>query len=310
MLEMYDFTIAQVRYVKAAMEQIPAFRPDYKTPADVAAMIPNPDPVRTTYVTKKTVADAARDARNNGSKEIHDVCVDFLAQARSVYRKNPAVVQQLGRITVKDQTFQECLTRADQTSALWGTLPNVPTTPPGPFKVLRVEDAVDGAVLKADLDALIATARAADIALPPADTDFQKAEAELHRKHDDLDDFVTAALAQARSQFGEGSSEREIINSIPTQPATQAPDKAVITEAVVLGPAEGRVSYEAPRATSFDVYRKNPGQPAFLLVAEDDIRRSLTFTDLTAGITQVKVVGRNSRGTGPESTVAQFNLAG
>src|SRR4051812_29686264 len=104
MLEMYDFSVTQVRYIKAAMDQVPSFRPDGLSTTDVAAMTPNPDPTRGNYITKQTAAGVARDARNNGATSVHDVGTDFLAQARSVYRKNPSVQEQLDRIMTKDQT--------------------------------------------------------------------------------------------------------------------------------------------------------------------------------------------------------------
>ena len=136
MLEMYDFTVTQVRYVKAAMDEILGYRPDGLTPATVAALTPNPDPIRADYILKKDAAGTARDARNNGATAVHEVGVDFLAQAGSMYRKNPVVKEQLGRILLQDQTFSQCMTRGDQSSAIWGTLPQV-GTPPAAFVVLR-----------------------------------------------------------------------------------------------------------------------------------------------------------------------------
>ena len=298
MLEMYDFSITQVRYIKAAMDEIAAYRPDFKSPADVAAMTPTPDTVRGDYVTKKTAASAGRDARNFGAKDVHDVAVDFLAQARSVYRKNPAVQEQLGRLLVDDKTFQQSITRGDQTSALWATLPQV-GTPPAAFAVRRSE----GDVSKAQFDTLLTNARAADVALPGIEQDFQKAEADLHVKHDTLDDFVTAALAQGRSQFAEGSAEREVIDAIPTEPAQNPPGQAVITSHVLVDATHVKLTFDAPDATSFDVLYQSPAEEPFQAVAEDIIEKEFTASVIT-GDNNFKVVGRNSRGTGPESAVA------
>ncbi len=301
MLEMYDFTVTQTRYVKAAMDQIPSYRPDGLTPAAVAALTPNPDPIRGDYITKKDAAGTARDSRNNGATAVHDVGVDFLAQAGSIYRKNTVVREQLGRILLQDQTFSQCMTRGDQSSAIWGTLPQV-GSPPAAFVVLR-----EGLpVTKANLDTMLTTARAADVALPGLDQAFQKAEAELHKHHHDLEDFVTAALVQGRSNYSEGTPEREIIDAIPTAPAQSAPDQAVITLAEITGSGEARVEYDAPRATSYDVFVQRPNDADFVLEAEDRIEKFLNLTNVTTGITRVKVVGRNSRGTGPESDVAEL----
>ncbi len=302
MLEMYDFSVLQCRHVLAAMNLIALFRPDAKAPADVSAMIPNPDPIRDDYVVKKTTASGTRDARHFSARDVHDVCVDFLAQATSVYRKNHSVLAQLGRIVTEDKTFSQTLTRGDQTSALWGTLPQI-GTPPANFAVLRSEDTVDGKVLKAELDALITAARAADVALPPAEQAFQKAEALLHQKHALIDDFVTAALVQGRSQFAPGSPEREVIDAIPTEPAQNPPGQAVITSHALVDATHAKLVYDAPGATSFDVLYQSPMEEGFNPVAQDIVEKEFIVAVVT-GDNTVKVVGKNSRGSGPESDVA------
>jgi hypothetical protein len=301
MLEMYDFTVTQVRYIKAAMDQIASFRPDGLSPVDVAALTPNPDPIRANYVTKLTAAGVARDARNNGATAVHDLGVLFLSQARSTYRKNPSVLEQLDRIMTKDQTFTNCMTRGDQTSAVWGTLPNV-GTPPAPFKVLR-----DGTLVpKADLDTLIANARAADVALPGLDQLFQKAEGDLHVKHHELDDFVSAALNLGRSAYSEGTAERDMIDAIPSVPATHEPDKAVIASLVFDG-GQVTITYDALHATTYKIFVKLPGASDFTQVAEDRIEKTFSLPLDTHGDWEFKVVGHNSRGDGPESDVATGN---
>ncbi len=300
MLIEYDFTVNQTRYTKAAMDEIPTFRPDLKTPADVASMIPTPDTVRGDYVTKMTALGAARDARNFGAAAVHEVCVEFLAQVRSVYRKNATVQEQLDRLLTGDERVCECITRGDQTTALWGTLPNV-GTPPAAFIVRRLE----GDVTKAQFDTLLGTARTADAALPVSDQDFQHAEADLHVKQATLHDFVTAALVQGRSQFPEGSAEREIIDAIPTVNPTVPPGQAVISGISYEG-AEAKIVFGAPHATSYDVYAILPGETEFTLKAEDIIATTFSVFDIH-GDFSFKVVGRNSRGTGPESDVATVN---
>lgn len=301
MLEMYDFSVTQVRYIKAAMDQIAAFHPDNLTTVDVAAMTPNPDPIRANYITKQTAAGAARSARMDGAAGVHDICTDFRAQARSVYRKNPTVQEQLDRIELHDKTFSQCATRGDQTSAVWATLPNV-GTPPAAFKVLR-----DGvSVQKSDLDTLLTNARVADVALPGLDQLFQKAEGDLHVKHAALDDFVTAALAQGRSAYTVGTTERDIIDAIPTLPAAHAPAKAVITSMTFEGGGL-TVAYDADHATTFRLLAKTPGQTEYAIVADDRIEKSFTLSVDSHGDWFFKVIGINSRGEGPESDEATVN---
>lgn len=301
MLEMYDFTVVQVRYIKAAMDQIASFHPDGLTTSAVAALTPNPDPIRANYITKKDAAGTARDARNNGATGVHDVCIDFLAQATSVYRKNPAVSEQLGRVMRDDKTFSQCMTRGDQSSAVWANLPQV-GSPLAAFVVLR-----DGSnVSKATFDGLITTARAADVALPGLDQAFQKAEADLHVKHHDLDDFVSAALMQGRSAYSEGTGEREIIDAIPTVPFTHVPDKAVITSMTFVGGGLV-VAFDAPHATTFRLLGKTPGQPDYSVLVDDTVEKSFTLSVDSHGDWFFKAIGINSRGEGPESDEASVS---
>jgi hypothetical protein len=157
-------------------------------------------------------------------------------------------------------------------------------------------------VTKSQFDTLITTARAADVALPAADQDFQHAEADLHVKHNTLADFVTAALQQGRSQFAPGSAEREVIDAIPSFPATQPPDQAVIDEAVLIDSGTARIRYHADGATSYDVLYLAPGATDYITLTEDNIAKEYLVT-VTPGDNKIKVVGRNSRGPGPESEV-------
>ena len=95
---------------------------------------------------------------------------------------------------------------------------------------------------------------------------------------------------------------------IPTAPATQSPGQAVITSAS--SPAAGAVhfDYDAPHGTSWDVFRKGPGDAAFVKVASDVIVKSYDATGLAAGDYEFKVVGRNSKGDGPESAVSTITV--
>lgn len=54
---------------------------------------------------------------------------------------------------------------------------------------------------------------------------------------------------------------------------------------------------------------KGPGDAAFAVVADDIIVTTYNATGLAAGAHEYKVIGRNSRGTGPESDVSTVNVA-
>jgi hypothetical protein len=118
----------------------------------------------------------------------------------------------------------------------------------------------------------------------------------------ELGDFATAALQQGRAQFRSGT-EREVIDAVPNEPAQQQPAKAEITEATG-GAGTAHLVFGASHATSFDVFQKKAGQPAFTKVADDIIETTYNATGLLAAEYSFKVVGRNSLGVGPESDVS------
>jgi len=97
--------------------------------------------------------------------------------------------------------------------------------------------------------------------------------------------------------------------TIPTGPSWQSPAKAVITAATSPGVGAVHLEFSATHATSYDVLHEGPGDPAFTLVADDIIVTTYNATGLVAGAHECKVLGRNSRGTGPESDVSGVNLA-
>ena len=116
-------------------------------------------------------------------------------------------------------------------------------------------------------------------------------------------DFNTNALIQGRGQFPPGTANREVIDAIPIQPATQLPGQAVITNAASPAAGAAHFDYDAAHGTSWDVFHKGPGQPAFVKVASDVIVKAYDTTGLAAGAHEYKVVPRNSRGDGPASAV-------
>jgi len=138
---------------------------------------------------------------------------------------------------------------------------------------------------------------------------YELAQGKIHKIKAGWDDFITAALAQGRGQFLAGTPEREVIDAIPTAPAQQPPAQAVITSATSPAAGEAVLVYDAERGTSFDVFRKGPGDADFIKVGDDLIVKTLTLTGLVAGTHEFKVLPRNSRGTGPESEVSAVNVA-
>jgi len=192
-----------------------------------------------------------------------------------------------GRVTVA---------RGEATSALRGQLPNPPVSA-HPFEAWT-------GMNKAAFDAVVTATKTNYSGFAAVDQDFQVAEGDLHKQTETLEDFTTGAIIIGRAQFLPGTTEREVIDAIPTEPASQPPAQAVISAAT--SPAAGAVhlEFDAERGTEFDVLQKGATDPDFVLVADKTIAREYDATGLIPGNYDFKVIGRNSQGAGPESAVS------
>ncbi len=297
MLIMFDFAVLQVRYVKAAADQIVGFLPDGLNGTQIGTMLTGAATVRDSYVNAFTSISAARADRRLAIETLHDYCVDFAAQARSRYRKSPDIVERLERLPIQDKTFQETLARATAIIALWNTLPPV-GTPPAAFKFGHATEDVS----LADFSAIFDAAQVADSGLPAIDQVFQKQEGTLRLKLEELGDFAVAALEQGRSRYDEGTIERDLIETIPTEPAQQPPAQAVMTSAAQTAPGNVHLTYEADGGTSFDILQKTTGAPGdYSIIGDDLIDRELNVTGLAPGSYDFVVIAHNARGSGPSS---------
>ncbi|MSU62335.1 MAG: hypothetical protein EXS31_08055 [Pedosphaera sp.] len=121
-------------------------------------------------------------------------------------------------------------------------------------------------------------------------------EGALRAQNDVWEDFVTAALAQGRANFPEGTEGRGYIDAIPTQPATRAPGQAEITVATSPAPTEVHLEFTAPHATSFQVWHKGPNDEGFSQVADVLLPGVYDAIGLSGGEDEYKIIGENSRG--------------
>ena len=257
MLVMFDFAVVQLRYFKSAMDLIPTFRPDGKSPAMVQAVIDGVGSVREVYVGSLNAITGARATRRTSIETLHDWCVAFSAQGQSRFRKDTTVRERFERLPVQDKTFQETMVRADAIVALWGVLPLV-SRPAGPPSAFTFGAGTDDVTL-AEFVALRAAARAADAAIPQIDQEFQSAEGTVHLTLAEMEDFAAAAFVQGRSQFEVGTQPREIIEAVPESPSQAAPGKAVIASALVTTPGTVHLVFDAPSGTTFDVLHRLAG---------------------------------------------------
>ena len=300
MTETYDFHILQLRYIREAMNNFANYRPDDWTVAAVDAFIAGAKTVRTDFLTAKTDFDLAMGGRNSAVANLHDACVAVFGIMKTRYRKDVVSSEVIAKLPTVDKTPAETLRRAQAMSILWGKLPN----PPGSVTPFKAWDTMD----KAAFDALLAALDTKLDTFTNETDDYEEAQGNLHKKDGEMEDYITAALAQGRYQFAEGTPQREVIDAIPSDPAQQSPAKATITAATSPAAGQAHLGFSATHATSYDVLHKGPGDAAFAVVADDIIVTTYNATGLAAGAHEYKVVGRNSRGTGPESDASTVNV--
>jgi hypothetical protein len=300
MLTEFDFNLLQLRYVQAAANKIPTFRPDGLTPAAIGAVVTAASGVRQVYIDTRNDFDLGRGSYRQAVNDGHDAAIGVFAAMKSRYRKDAATLDTISGLPVDDQSAADTTKRMDQTTSLWGKLPLI-GTPAAQFVAWA-------GMAKTDFDSLLTSMATKQAGLPDKDQAFQVAEGNLHDTNADVADLVTAALAQGRAQFPSGAS-REVIDAIPTVPATQAPSQAVISQATSPGAGKAHLVFDANHGTSFDVLMKAPGAATFTKVVDDAVEKTYDATGLTAGLYQFEVIGRNSLGDGAASAAVSVTVA-
>lgn len=310
MFERFNFELLRLRYVKNVMDILVSFRPDGKGPADATGMLTGAATARTAYEGANATLQLAQGEYAEDIAEGHALCVQVYPIMKSRYRTDPGSLSAIDSLPTVDQKPTETVTRLKAISTLWAQLPN----PPGSATPFKAWDTMG----KAEFDAFITPIEGS--AGPPvvigtqtakatAESAMQVAEAGIHTIENAMEDFNTNALIQGRGQFPEGTANRELIDAIPTQPATQLPGQAVISVASSPGAGQAHLEFDGPHMTSGDVLHKAPGAAAFVKVADDIIVKFYDATGLAAGAHGYKVVPRNSRGEGPASAVSVINVA-
>lgn len=159
----------------------------------------------------------------------------------------------------------------------------------------------------AGFTALIGAARAADGAIPTADQDFQGAEGDLHAKQGELEDFVTAALEQGRSQFAVGTAQREIIDAIPTGSGGGGASGPGVPSGVTFfqeipGEAVLGNANEVPGATLYKVYAREVGSGGEPVLAGSGETLPLSVT-MAPGVYEFSMLAANGGGESERSAL-------
>lgn len=298
MLTDFDFHVTQLRYIKAAVHNIATFSPDGMDETAIDVVLNNAAIVRQAYIDAKETFDLARADFRASINAGHDAVIGVYAAMKSRYRKDPGTLEAIQALPVDDRSADDTIKRLEQTSSLWAKLPQI-GKPAAEFVAWT-------GMAKTDFDALKTAATSKQADLPDKDQAFQVAEGNLHEMDAELADLVTAALQQGRAQFPSGT-EREVIDAVPNEPAQQPPGQATISQATG-GSGTVHLVFDAPHATSFDVFQKKINDPVFTKVGDDIVGTTYDGVGISAGDWQFRVVGRNSLGEGPQSAVSNVTV--
>ena len=298
-IEEYIFVLSRLRYLSAAVTNIPTFKPDGKPTAFYTDLPPLCEQAYSTLLTPYNQASVAVSTMQSFWANGRDTAVMVYACMKSCYRVDAGQSRAIRSISKSNSTPDKTLARMRATTDLWVTLPPVPGTS-APLVVGEYTSGGFGS-MTTDFSAKLATAKLKD-------STYAGALAAFHEKLDGWNKLVSAAAAQGRALYKPGTPQRAYIDLIPTEPSTHLPVTAHVSLAE--SPAAGMVHllFNAEHATSFKVYRKGPGDADFAEVADVLRPGEYTAAQLAAGVYFFAVAGVNSQGTGPRSAPAQVQV--
>jgi hypothetical protein len=300
MLESFNFELGRTASFLAAMNQIAAFRPDGRTPTNVALVFSTADGVRTAYIGADVSVTQTSGGVDEAWKQVHEASVSVTAALRSLYRKDPASLRMIEALPTQDQSREEIKKRADLLAATWAKLPLPPPpypVPPGPGP--HHVEPYAGMSLLVYLG-LVGSAKSLESSVPGVDTEYEKQEGLLHEQEVVLRDFNVAARTQGMAQFTEGW-EREVIEAIPTEPPSLPPSKGEILDVEAPGGPLIQVRVTAARSSKFRLEGKGPGAAPFSVLVESWPTVRIPCTLPATGAWILRVRGENAKGEGERS---------
>lgn len=302
-IETYTFALTRLRYLSAAVTGIvstPPFRPDGKNALYCTDQVALAQQAYGALLIKFDEANTTHGRMTTAFDVAYAAAVSVYACMKSLYRSDLSVTKSILTLPKADYAAEKTLARMKALNTKWARLPNVPGTA-GPMVVGSISCGSFGS-MTSDFDARISAAKLAD-------GDYSGELATFHDKLEEWNAFVSAGIAQGQALYVEGTAGRAFIDRIPVAPATQPPEEAVITLAESPAAGEVRLKGEAEHATSFQVWQKGPGEPAFRKVADVLRPGDYAATGLPAGVHEYQFVGENSRGEGPASATVPVTVA-
>jgi hypothetical protein len=308
MLEEFDFEMDRINTIIGIMGEIPIFKPD---DLDQAAVIAIRDAALAVRNTKYIPAEQTRNltaAQATGAvKTLHEACVSVYSTMKLRYRDTTSL-EAIERLPVGDNSSPTTDKRARAIVNLWKQLPLPPNAPvqPGPLPHFYIPyDGMSVAVFEALITAKDTAEETSDAAV----TAWELAEGELHEQSAKLRDFTVAAGAYGRAQFPNPASwERDLIDTIPTDPPVAAPGTCTITQASSDNAGEARIKATCERAVKYDVEKSTEPDVWEPLVTDAPLSL-VVVTGLAPGNTKFRMRGKNSVGTSEWSEPAEITVA-
>src|SRR3954452_25357402 len=109
----YNFHIEQVEVIRQVMLDLADYRPDGKTPVQIATLITSAETARDTYRDKKTDLELCRGGIDLAVGEAHDLCVRIYGIMTSVYRSDAKSRSAMDKLPVEDQSREETMERGE-----------------------------------------------------------------------------------------------------------------------------------------------------------------------------------------------------
>lgn len=222
---------------------------------------------------------------------LHERTVKWLTFFKLQHRNDPARAQALRLLTASGGSRQSILDEANAFEAEWRSIDAAwlpePTQTLASFQTYR-ESCIT----------LLHTYK-------NAKSDWRTGVGNLYEYAATLHDENVAWYAAATVMFPVGTAEGDMIRgTIPTTTdVTPFPGQAEIALNESPGPGSNSMTLFAPHASKYDLFRKGPGETEFTKVGADIDEGLHVETGLTPGDYQYKLIGKNSRGSGPESEI-------
>ncbi len=247
--------------------------------------------------TAQDETDLQRSDRDEIVAGLRDICVRATRLISGTLPPGDSMRKELRGVTsVRGQSQQALFSKCSRLVSVW-TLVNthranmVESLPP------LLVGAVDVTQFQASLTSHGASLQSVENKLAA----FSRKKSQLRATATKVDRNNKRWYAAWQGQFATGSPERDALSQVSTGTSATAPGQGVFLDVETLDNQLVRLTFDAARATQFQLLHKGPGDAVFAVLADGLTENSFLYTAQPAGGHAYKVIGSNSVGTGAES---------